>query len=63
VPKGSECKFYVLKIEFSCFKSSILTLSTKILTEKLIEKRTSFPKIKMFTIKDFFLLKINKRFD
>jgi len=51
--KGSECKFYVVKLEFSCFKSSILPVSTETLTLKLVKYRTSFPNIKLLNSKNF----------
>jgi len=38
-PKGYECQLYVVKREFSCFKSTILSESTKIMNLKLVEKR------------------------
>jgi len=52
-PKGSKWQFYVVKQEFSCFKSSIWSESTKILTLKLVEKRTLFPKVKFLHSKSF----------
>jgi len=50
-PKGSECKFYAVKLEFSYTKSSILTVSTKILNLKLVENKTSSLKIKFLHCK------------
>jgi len=44
-PKGSEYICYYGKLDLSCFKGTILSLSTHILTLKLVEKRTSVSKI------------------
>jgi len=59
-PKGSGYQFYVVKEEFSCFKSSIFSESTctKILTLKLVARRTLSPKVKFLHSKSFDLQRI-----
>ena len=44
-PKGSEYKFYYVKLDFSCFKNKILSLRTAKLTLNLVERRTSVSKM------------------
>jgi len=40
-----QIQIYVISLAFSCSKSSILSVITKILTLQLVQKRYSFPKV------------------
>jgi hypothetical protein len=44
-PTGPEYKFYLVKLDFLCFKNYILSLRTVILTSKLVQRRTSLSKM------------------